>query len=61
MWTPDKILDRHLDLYSLREARKARKILSGITETKASAVSREKGFYKKFRTVLKTRHLLKIR
>ena len=52
MWTPDKILDRHLDLYSLREARKARKILASITETKEAAITREKELLEKIQNKL---------
>ena len=42
MWTPDKILDRHLDLPTLKIARKARETIANTTETKEAAISREK-------------------
>ncbi len=47
MWTPDKILDRHLDLPTLRKARDARKTLANTTETKETIVSRERTLLQK--------------
>ncbi len=47
MWTPDKILDRHLDLPTLREARNAREIIANTKETKEAAISREKALLQK--------------
>ncbi len=41
MWTPEKVLDRHLDLHSLNNAKKARSILNAATETQESAVEKE--------------------
>ncbi len=53
MWTPDKILDRHLDLPTLRAARKAREIIANTTETKEAAISREKVLLQKVQQNLK--------
>ena len=53
MWTPDKILDRHLDLPTLKEARNARKILANTTESKEAAISRERAFLQKIQENLK--------
>ncbi|MCG9129153.1 LysM peptidoglycan-binding domain-containing protein [Candidatus Poribacteria bacterium] len=47
MWTPDKILDRHLDLPSLKDARKARKVLANTDESLENAISRERTFLEK--------------
>ena len=41
MWTPEKVLDRHLDLHSLNNAKKARSILNDATDTQESAVQKE--------------------
>ncbi len=41
MWTPEKVLDRHLDLHSLNNAKKARSILNDATDTQQSAVEKE--------------------
>ena len=41
MWTPEKVLDRHLDLHSLNNAKKARSILNDATDTQQSAVQKE--------------------
>ena len=41
MWTPEKVLDRHLDLHSLNNAKKARSILNAATDTQESAVEKE--------------------
>ncbi len=41
MWTPEKVLDRHLDLHSLNSAKKARSILNAATDTLESAVEKE--------------------
>ncbi len=47
MWTPDKILDRHLDLPTLRKARDARKTLANTTETEEAIISRERALLQK--------------
>lgn len=47
MWTPDKILDRHLDLPTLRKARDARKTLANTAETKEAIISRERALLQK--------------
>ena len=41
MWTPEKVLDRHLDLHGLNKAKNARNILSDSTDTQAIAVQQE--------------------
>ena len=41
MWTPEKILDRHLDLHSLNKAKEARSILRDANTTQAVAIQRE--------------------
>ncbi|MDE0085231.1 MAG: hypothetical protein OXU23_05930, partial [Candidatus Poribacteria bacterium] len=53
MWTPDKILDRHLDLPTLRKARDARKTLANTTESKQDAISRERAFLERIKENLK--------
>ncbi|MCY4400942.1 MAG: M28 family peptidase [Candidatus Poribacteria bacterium] len=53
MWTPDKILDRHLDLPTLKEARKARNIIANTTESKEEAIARERAFLQKVQRNLK--------
>ena len=53
MWTPDKILDRHLDLPTLRKARDARKTLANTTETKEAIISRERALLQKVQENLK--------
>ncbi len=53
MWTPDKVLDRHLDLPTLRKARAARKTLANTTESKEDAISRERGLLEKIKENLK--------
>ena len=47
MWTPNKILDRHLDLPTLKEAGKARNIIANTTESKEAAIARDRGFLQK--------------
>ena len=47
MWTPEKVLDRHLDLHSLNKARKARNILNAATDTQESAVEKERQLLEK--------------
>ena len=53
MWTPDKILDRHLDLPTLRKARDARKTLANTTETKEEIISRERALLQKVQENIK--------
>lgn len=53
MWTPDKILDRHTDLPTLKEARKARNIIANTTESKEEAIARERAFLQKVQENLK--------
>ncbi len=53
MWTPDKVLDRHLDLPTLRKARSARKTLANTTESKQDAIARERVLLKKIKENLK--------
>lgn len=53
MWTPDKILDRHLDLPTLRKARDARKTLARTNETKDAAMSKELALLQKIKENLK--------
>ncbi len=49
MWTPEKVLDRHLDLHSLNKAKKARSILNAAPEAQESAVEKEKQLLEKVR------------
>ena len=53
MWTPDKILDRHLDLPTLRKARDARKTLANTIEPKEEIVSRERALLQKVQENIK--------
>ena len=53
MWTPDKILDRHLDLPTLRKARDARKTLANTTETQEAIISRERALLQKVQENIK--------
>ena len=53
MWTPDKILDRHLDLPSLKDARNARKVLDNTDESIGNAISRERTFLQKIKDNLR--------
>ncbi len=53
MWTPDKILDRHTDLPTLKEARKARNIIANTTESKEAAIARERALLQKVQENLK--------
>lgn len=53
MWTPDKILDRHLDLPSLKDARNARKVLANTDESIEDVISRERTFLQKIRDNLR--------
>ncbi|MDE0638601.1 MAG: M28 family peptidase [Candidatus Poribacteria bacterium] len=53
MWTPDKVLDRHLDLPTLRKARAARKTLANTTESKEDAILRERDLLEKIKENLK--------
>lgn len=53
MWTPDKILDRHLDLPTLRKARDARKTLANTTETEEVIISRERALLQKVQETIK--------
>ncbi len=53
MWTPDKILDRHLDLPTLRKARDARKTLANTTETEEVIISRERALLQKVQENIK--------
>ena len=41
MWTPEKIIDRHLDLHSLNTAKDARSVLRDANDTQAVAIQRE--------------------
>ena len=41
MWTPEKILDRHLDLHSLNEAKDARSVLRNANNSQEVAIQRE--------------------
>ena len=41
MWTPEKIMDRHLDLHSLNRAKAARKILESATDSREVAIQQE--------------------
>ncbi len=47
MWTPEKVLDRHLDLHSLNKAKRARSILNAAPDTQESAVEKEKQLLEK--------------
>ncbi|RKU23851.1 hypothetical protein C6499_17645 [Candidatus Poribacteria bacterium] len=47
MWTPEKILDRHLDLHSLNKAKAARSVLRDATESQEVAIQRETQLLKK--------------
>ncbi len=44
MWTPEKILDRHLDLHALSRAKAARKVLGNASESRETAIQRERQF-----------------
>ena len=57
MWTPDKILDRHLDLPTLRKARDARKTLASTTETEEAIISREHALLQKVQQNIKNNTL----
>ena len=41
MWTPEKIMDRHLDLHGLDEVKNARSVLRGADESQEIAIQRE--------------------
>ena len=41
MWTPEKIMDRHLDLHGLNRAKDARRVLRDAKESQAAAIQRE--------------------
>ena len=41
MWTPEKVLDRHLDLHGLNKMKEARSVLRDATDTQAVAIQRE--------------------
>ena len=47
MWTPEKILDRHLDLHALNRAKAARKVLGDANESRETATQREKELLQK--------------
>ena len=47
MWTPEKILDRHLDLHALNRAKAARKVLGDADESRETATQREKELLQK--------------
>ncbi len=47
MWTPEKVLDRHLDLHSLNKAKKARSVLNAAPDTQENAVEKEKQLLEK--------------
>ena len=47
MWTPEKILDRHLDLHALNRAKAARKVLGDANESRETAVQRERQLLEK--------------
>ena len=47
MWTPEKILDRHLDLHALNRAKSARKVLGDANESRETATQREKELLQK--------------
>ena len=41
MWTPEKVLDRHLDLHGLNKAKSARSILRNTTDTQEVTIQQE--------------------
>ena len=41
MWTPEKIMDRHLNLHALNKAKDARSVLRDATESQEIAIQRE--------------------
>ena len=47
MWTPEKILDRHLNLHALNRAKAARKVLGDANESRETATQREKELLQK--------------
>ncbi len=47
MWTPEKILDRHLDLPTLNRAKAARKVLGNASDSFEAAIQREKALLEK--------------
>ncbi|RKU36408.1 hypothetical protein C6495_03725 [Candidatus Poribacteria bacterium] len=53
MWTPEKILDRHLDLHALNRAKAARKVLGDANESRETATQREKELLQKVLSQIK--------
>lgn len=53
MWTPEKILDRHLDLHALNRAKAARKVLGDANESRQTATQREKELLQKVLSQIK--------
>ena len=53
MWTPEKILDRHLDLHALNRAKDARKVLGTANESRQTATQREKELLQKVLSQIK--------
>ena len=47
MWTPEKILDRHLDLHALNRVKDARKVLGDANASRGTAIQREKELLQK--------------
>ena len=56
MWTPDKILDRHLNLPDLKKARDARRLLGDpATASREASVAQEQALLAKIRTAMQNR------
>lgn len=53
MWTPEKIMDRHLDLYGLNRAKAARKRLESATDSLPVAIQRETRLLEKVLTQIR--------